>query len=71
MVLEVVGMAAAGSVPCELGPTDWPVGCCGYAFNLVRPVIPGHRASVLYAMLGQTLVCLDQLFFVPCTDTIR
>ncbi|KAK9843600.1 hypothetical protein WJX84_002029 [Apatococcus fuscideae] len=42
------------SVP--LGPSDWPQGCLGYACNLVRPVIQGHRAAVLYPLLGSTLV---------------
>ena len=37
----------------ELGPSDWPQGCLGYAFNLVRPVQPGHRRRLLYAILSQ------------------
>ena len=40
----------------SLGPDNWPPGCLGYAFNLVRPVVAGHRALVLYPMLGATLV---------------
>lgn len=39
-----------------MAANDWPKGCLGYAFNLVRPVQPGHRATVLYCLLGQTLV---------------
>lgn len=39
-----------------LGPHEWPGGCLGYAFNLVRPVLKGHRCSLLYPVLGQTLV---------------
>ena len=35
---------------------DWPAGCCGYAFNLVRPAAPGARRGLLFALLGQTLV---------------
>ena len=35
---------------------DWPAGCAGYAVNLVRPVQAGHRAAILTAILGQTLV---------------
>ena len=40
----------------ELGPNDWPEGCLGYAYNLVRPLIKGHRATVVYALLGSVLV---------------
>ena len=36
--------------------TAWPDGCCGYAFNLVRPARKGHRAGLLFGLLGQTLV---------------
>lgn len=39
-----------------MSATDWPCGCLGFAVNLVRPVHPGHRASVLTSMLGNTLV---------------
>eukprot|EP00884_Botryococcus_braunii_P005311 jgi/Botrbrau1/14781/Bobra.0284s0014.2 len=46
----------SGQGACPLGPLDWPDGCCGYAFNLVRPVISGHRTSLLQPLLGQTLV---------------
>lgn len=28
----------------------------GYAYNLVRPTQPGHRASLLYSLLGNVLV---------------
>eukprot|EP00798_Chlamydomonas_sp_ICE-L_P006659 gene6659-3323_t len=35
---------------------QWPDGCVGYAVNLVRPVIPNHRSSVLYSQIGKTLV---------------
>lgn len=42
-----------------LGPNEWPGGCLGYAFNLVRPVLKGHRCSLLYPVLGQTLVELS------------
>lgn len=42
------------SVP--LGPSDWPLGCLGYVCNLVRPMVQGHRAAVLYPLLGSTLV---------------
>ena len=35
---------------------EWPDGCCGYAFNLVRPLRRGHRAGLLFGLLGQTLV---------------
>ena len=40
----------------ELSSTDWPEGCLGYAFNLVRPTRPGLRAEVLYKMMGRMLV---------------
>lgn len=40
----------------SLGPNDWPVGCLGYAFNLVRPARPGHRGTLLYSLLGTVLV---------------
>ncbi|KAK9800826.1 hypothetical protein WJX73_002958 [Symbiochloris irregularis] len=39
-----------------LGPNDWPEGCLGYGVNLVRPVVRGHRALVLYPMMGPVLV---------------
>lgn len=39
-----------------MGPNDWPEGCLGYAFNLVRPMQPGHRARLLYSLLGNVLV---------------
>lgn len=35
---------------------DWPAGCLGYAFNLVRPTVAGQRSGVLAGLLGQTLV---------------
>lgn len=40
----------------ELCSTDWPEGCLGYAFNLVRPTQSGLRAEVLYRLMGKTLV---------------
>lgn len=40
----------------NLAPQDWPQGCLGYAFNLVRPTKPGHRASLLYSLLGNVLL---------------
>ena len=39
-----------------MGPKEWPGGCLGYAFNLVRPAREGHRAALLVSLLGQTLV---------------
>ena len=39
-----------------LSGSDWPDGCLGYAFNLVRPKHPGHRASLLHSLLGSMLV---------------
>lgn len=42
-----------------VGPSQamgWPKGCLGYAFNLVRPKMPGLRQKVLAAVLGSTLV---------------
>ena len=41
---------------CSLGGQEWPLGCLGYTFNVVRPSQPGHRASILYSLLGSTLV---------------
>ncbi|KXZ46758.1 hypothetical protein GPECTOR_41g723 [Gonium pectorale] len=51
--------AAGASGPAA---DEWPPGCLGYAVNLVRPVIPGHRGSLFYSQLGRTLVfeTLDQ-----------
>jgi hypothetical protein len=46
--------AAAESL--GMGATDWPQGCLGYAFNLVRPAHTGHRASILVNLLGGALV---------------
>lgn len=40
----------------KLGPDDWPQGCLGFLVNLVRPVQRGQRATVLWPMLGHTLV---------------
>ena len=54
---ELTGGACAADIPgVTLGPSEWPEGCLGYAINLVRPVLQGHRASLLYPMLGQSLV---------------
>ena len=39
-----------------LNGSDWPDGCLGYAFNLVRPKHPGHRAGLLNSLLGSMLV---------------
>jgi len=39
-----------------LGAQEWPAGCLGYAFNLVRPVLQGHRADLLYPCLGSSMV---------------
>lgn len=49
-------LIAGGMGGGNLGPGDWPQGCLGYAFNLVRPARPGHRASLLYSLLGNVLV---------------
>lgn len=46
---------AAGSRP-GLGAEEWPAGCLGYAYNLVRPAARGHRASILCSQLGAVLV---------------
>jgi structural maintenance of chromosomes flexible hinge domain-containing protein 1 len=35
---------------------NWPEGCLGYLCNLVRPVHPGHRATIIYGLLSGTLV---------------
>ena len=40
----------------SISGTDWPAGCLGYAFNLVRPKLPGQRANLLYNLLGSVLV---------------
>ena len=48
--------SAGGSGGGNLAPQDWPHGCLGYAFNLVRPALPGHRAGLLYSLLGCVLV---------------
>ena len=54
---ELTGGACAAEIPgVTLGANEWPEGCLGYAINLVRPVLQGHRASLLYPMLGQSLV---------------
>ncbi|EFJ52379.1 hypothetical protein VOLCADRAFT_86759 [Volvox carteri f. nagariensis] len=51
--------AAAATGPAA---DEWPHGCLGYAVNLVRPIIPGHRSTIFYSQLGRTLVfeTLDQ-----------
>ena len=51
-----VTLAGALGADVESAPTAWPEGCLGYAFNLVRPKRAGHRACLLYNMLGHTIV---------------
>ncbi len=51
-----LGRNLAGAPDGELGPDDWPTGCCGYAVNLVRPARAGLRGAVLYPLLGSALV---------------
>ncbi len=48
--------APRGAPPSSPGLLEWPPGCLGYAVNLVRPVLPGQRSSLLYSQLGRTLV---------------
>lgn len=48
---DAAGLAGEGP-----GAGDWPAGLCGYIVNLVRPQHRGHRASLLYSVLGSTLV---------------
>lgn len=40
----------------ELGPTDWPQGCLGYVFNLIRPTQQGHRRQLMHSAFNQVLV---------------
>lgn len=35
---------------------SWPMGLVGSAVNLVRPLHKGHRGTLLYGLLGSTLV---------------
>jgi hypothetical protein len=35
---------------------DWPRGSLGFLVNLIRPVHRGHRATVLYPIIGTTMV---------------
>ena len=49
-------MAGASSEDLELGATDWPEGCLGYAFNLLRPTQPGHRRQLMFSAFGTQLV---------------
>ena len=51
-------LAAETAEPLELGPADWPEGCLGYAFNLVRPLQPGHRRTVLFSQFGTVRACM-------------
>lgn len=51
--LALVAAAPPRGVPAA---DEWPEGCLGYAFNLVRPTRKGARAALLYPLLGQTLV---------------
>ena len=41
-----------------IGPGEWPEGCLGYAFNLVRPAAghEGIRQSLFWTLLSRTLV---------------
>jgi hypothetical protein len=41
---------------CDLAADEWPPGCLGYVVNLVRPVVKGHRGTVLHSQLGRGLV---------------
>jgi hypothetical protein len=50
------GVPSAGKSGAELGPTDWPQGCLGYAFNLLRPVQLGHRRQLMFSAFNQVLV---------------
>ncbi|GBF97420.1 hypothetical protein Rsub_09586 [Raphidocelis subcapitata] len=40
----------------DLAVDAWPPGCLGFAVNLLRPAVRGHRATVMYAQLGRSLV---------------
>jgi chromosome segregation ATPase len=35
---------------------NWPQGCLGYLCNLVRPVHPGHRSTIIFGLLSGTLI---------------
>ncbi|PNW82785.1 hypothetical protein CHLRE_06g294050v5 [Chlamydomonas reinhardtii] len=52
-------VVASGAGPAA---DEWPEGCLGYAVNLLRPAVPGHRAALFYSQLGRTLLfeTLDQ-----------
>ena len=54
-----------------LGPNEWPEGCLGYAFNLVRPCLRGYRAQLLYPMLGQALVSCIQTCLLSFLNSDR
>lgn len=55
MLSCLAGMDMSGM---ELGPTDWPTGCLGYAFNLLRPAQSGHRRQLMFSTFNQVLVGL-------------
>ncbi|KAG2443092.1 hypothetical protein HYH02_009506 [Chlamydomonas schloesseri] len=52
-------IVASGAGPAA---EEWPAGCLGYAVNLLRPAVAGHRALLFYSQLGRTLLfeTLDQ-----------
>ena len=46
-------LAAGGKgAACSMTADEWPVGCLGYAVNLIRPVVTGTRHTILYSQVG-------------------
>lgn len=46
-------MASKRNAPAgQPGATEWADGCLGYACNLVRPSVAGHRAALLYPLMS-------------------
>ena len=52
-------MFAAESDDVE-ADAPWPAGCLGYAVNLVRPKVKGHRSRVLRHLLGSLMVFVTE-----------
>lgn len=60
-MLIITSCAADAGGAVELGVNDWPPGCLGYVFNLMRPAQAGHRRRLLHSVLGSVLAHLATL----------
>lgn len=56
--LAAMDAGRRANVPRGAGPAqdEWPAGCLGFAVNLVRPVVRGHRSTVFLSLLGRCVI---------------